>query len=90
MSVNERPLVVGTFGTGLREVRVNLHESAVTTQGPGVWTGFTPGLAPADFSALSAAPRENPSFPLPLPNGPPKPPKLPDLALQNRERQGKT
>ena len=77
--------MVGTFGTGFREIRVNLHKSAVNTQRPGGagalppdWTGFTPGLASADFSALSAAPRENPVFA--LGNGPPKPPKLPNLA----------
>lgn len=67
ISVNQCPLVVGIFGTGFREIRVNLPESVVETPGPvgaGAlprdWTKLTPRLAPADFSTRSAAPRENP------------------------------
>ena len=66
ISVNECPLVVGIFGTGFREIRVNLRKSVAKTPGrvgagalPPYWTVLTYGLAPADFSPRSASPREN-------------------------------
>ena len=73
--VTSRPLVVGIFGTGFREIRVNPRKSGVKTQGSVVRTEFTAGLAPGGFSVRSAPPREKPDFS--LANDPPKPPKLP-------------